>query len=385
MMMTTTNPSVADERDRKYMERALRLAQRGLYDTAPNPTVGCVLVAADEIVGEGWTAPAGGPHAERVALAAAGARARGATAYVTLEPCSHYGRTGPCADALVEAGVARVVCALADPNPLVAGGGLGRLERAGISVTVGVLREAAEALNRGHVSRMSRKRPWVRVKVAASLDGRTALASGASRWITGDAARADVHYWRARSSAVLTGIGTVLADDPALTARLDDPEVRVLQPARVIVDSQFRTPPTAATLKLPGTVLIFGTAGGDDRAERLAAAGARIERVAGVPRCDLHAVLARLGALEHNDVLVEAGPTLSGALLTAGLIDELIVYMAPNLLGDRARGMFAIAELTDLAERYVLEIDDVRTLGPDLRIIARPSTVARQSRSALET
>jgi diaminohydroxyphosphoribosylaminopyrimidine deaminase/5-amino-6-(5-phosphoribosylamino)uracil reductase len=371
----TTSQNDADERDRGYMQRALRLAERGLYDTRPNPAVGCVLVKDGEVVGEGWTQPTGGPHAERVALANAGARARGATAYVTLEPCSHVGRTGPCADALIEAGVARLVCALLDPNPLVAGSGIGKLERAGIGVTVGVLRESAEALNRGHLSRMIRKRPWVRVKVAASLDGRTALASGASRWITSDAARADVHRFRARSSVVLTGIGTVLADDPALTARLDDPQVRALQPARAIVDSSFRTPPTAQTLRLPGTVLIFGTDAGGDRVRRLAEAGAQVERVPGSSRCDLNAVLARLAALEHNDVLVEAGPTLSGALLEAGLIDELIIYMAPHVLGDRARGMFAIPELTDLAERYSLEIDDVRMLGPDLRIIARPSTV----------
>jgi diaminohydroxyphosphoribosylaminopyrimidine deaminase/5-amino-6-(5-phosphoribosylamino)uracil reductase len=376
----TTSQNAADERDRDYMQRALRLAERGLYDTAPNPTVGCVLVNGDEIVGEGWTAPAGGPHAERVALTEAGARAKGATAYVTLEPCSHFGRTGPCADALIEAGIARVVCAYVDPNPLVAGSGIRKLERAGIGVTVGVLRGPAEELNRGHISRMRRQRPWVRVKIAASLDGRTALASGASRWITGDAARADVHRFRARSSAVLTGIGTVLADDPALTARLDDPQVSLIQPARVIVDSQFRTPLTAQTLRLPGTVLIFGTAAGVDRARRLAESGAQVERVAGSPRCDLHAVLARLAALEHNDVLVEAGPTLSGAFLEARLVDELIVYMAPLVLGDRARGMFAIAELEDLADRYSLEIDDVRKLGADLRIIARLSTVAGQSR-----
>jgi diaminohydroxyphosphoribosylaminopyrimidine deaminase/5-amino-6-(5-phosphoribosylamino)uracil reductase len=375
----TKSQNGADERDRDYMQRALHLAERGLYDTAPNPTVGCVLVNGDEIVGEGWTAPAGGPHAERVALAQAGARAKGATAYVTLEPCSHFGRTGPCADALIEAGIARVVCAYVDPNPLVAGAGIGKLERAGIGVTVGVLRGPAEELNRGHTSRMRRQRPWVRVKVAASLDGRTALANGASRWITGDAARADVHRFRARSSAVLTGIGTVLADDPALTARLDDPEARVLQPARVVVDSQFRTPLTAQTLKLPGKVLIFGTAAGSDRARRLAEAGAQVEHVAGSPRCDLHAVLTRLAALEHNDVLVEAGPTLSGAFLEAGLIDELILYMAPQVLGDRARGMFAIRELASLAERYSLEIDDVRKVGADLRIIARLSTVAGQS------
>lgn len=378
----TTSRNAGDERDRAFMKRALSLAARALYDSKPNPAVGCVLVAKDEVVGEGFTAPVGGPHAERVALAAAGDRARGATAYVTLEPCSHFGRTSPCVDALIEAGIARVVCALVDPNPLVAGTGKVKLERAGIDVTVDVLHDEAAELIRGHISRMTRKRPWVRAKVAASLDGRTALANGTSRWITGEAARADVHHWRARSSAVLTGIGTVLADDPALTVRLKDPQVRVVEPVRVIVDSRFRTPPTAKTLKLPGGVVIFGTDTRGERSARLAEAGAQVERVQGAPRCDLHAVLARLAVLEHNDVLVEAGATLSGAFLAAGLIDELIVYMAPNVLGDQARGMFSTPKLTNLGERYALEIDDVRMVGSDLRIIARPITVTGQSRPA---
>jgi diaminohydroxyphosphoribosylaminopyrimidine deaminase/5-amino-6-(5-phosphoribosylamino)uracil reductase len=378
----TTSRNAGDERDRAFMKRALSLAARALYDSKPNPAVGCVLVAKDEVVGEGFTAPVGGPHAERVALAAAGDRARGATAYVTLEPCSHFGRTSPCVDALIEAGIARVVCALVDPNPLVAGTGKVKLERAGIDVTVDVLHDEAAELIRGHISRMTRKRPWVRAKVAASLDGRTALANGTSRWITGEAARADVHHWRARSSAVLTGIGTVLADDPALTVRLKDPQVRVVEPVRVIVDSRFRTPPTAKTLKLPGGVVIFGTDTRGERSARLAEAGAQVERVQGAPRCDLHAVLARLAVLEHNDVLVEAGATLSGAFLAAGLIDELIVYMAPSVLGDQARGMFSTPKLTNLGERYALEIDDVRMVGSDLRIIARPITVTGQSRPA---
>jgi diaminohydroxyphosphoribosylaminopyrimidine deaminase/5-amino-6-(5-phosphoribosylamino)uracil reductase len=366
----------ADAADRKHMERALLLAERGLYDTDPNPTVGCVLVNGGEIVGEGWTAPAGGPHAERVALAAAGARARGATAYVTLEPCNHTGRTGPCTEALIEAGVKRVICAMLDPNPLVSGSGVKRLEAAGIPVTVGVLHASAEPLNRGYLSRMTRERPWVRVKIAATLDGRTALANGASRWITGPAARQDVHAWRARSSAVLTGVGTILVDDPSLSARLDGEGINVLQPARVILDSRLRTPPSAKTLELPGDVLIFGGRDEGEEYRLLTAAGARVERVPASPHCDLHAVLARLAELEYNDVFVEAGPRVSGALLQAALIDELVIYLAPHVLGDGARGMFDVGVLTELEQRYRLKIEDVTRLGPDLRIMARPSTVA---------
>jgi diaminohydroxyphosphoribosylaminopyrimidine deaminase/5-amino-6-(5-phosphoribosylamino)uracil reductase len=370
-----TTPAV-DEIDRRYMARALELALGGLYDTDPNPTVGCVLVNG-VVVGEGWTAPAGGPHAERVALAAAGSRARGGTAYVTLEPCSHFGRTPPCIAALIEAGVARVVCAIEDPNPLVAGKGIAALRAAGIEVEVGLLGAQAEALNRGYLARMGRGRPWLRVKIAASLDGRTALANGASRWITGPEARRDVHRWRARSSAIMTGIGTVLADDPALTARLEEPGVEVLQPMRVIVDSRLRTPPSARLLGMPGHTLIFcGAGAAPETARRLAAVGAQIEQVAAAPRCDLRAVFARLAELELNDVFAEGGPILSGALLEAGLIDELIVYVAPIVLGGGARGMFATAPLTAIEQRFGLAIDDVTRLGDDLRITARPSTVA---------
>lgn len=359
------------------MARALKLARRGLYSTDPNPTVGCVVVADGQIVGEGWTAPVGGPHAERAALEAAGERARGATVYVTLEPCSHVGRTGPCADALVAAGVARVVCAARDPNPLVGGAGIERLRRAGIAVETGLLAAQAQDLNRGHVSRMTRRRPWVRVKVAASLDGRTALANGASRWITGEAARRDVHRWRARSSVVLTGIGTILADDPALNARLETARDELVQPTRVILDSRLRTPPAAKTLQVPGHVEIFAGAGAPvDRREALEAAGARVETVGAAPHCDLDAVLRRLAEHEHNEVWVEAGPRLSGAFVAAGLADELVVYLAPQLLGDRALGMFDLGVLTSLEQRCALTIDDVRRVGADLRIVARPSTVA---------
>jgi diaminohydroxyphosphoribosylaminopyrimidine deaminase/5-amino-6-(5-phosphoribosylamino)uracil reductase len=359
--------------DREHMTQALRLAENGQYDTKPNPSVGCVLVKDGRVIGTGWTAPAGGPHAERRALAEAGAEARGATVYTTLEPCSHLGRTGPCTRALIEAGVARVVYAGSDPNPLAAGGAR-ELAAAGIEVRGGLLEAAAEPLNRGFFARMRRGRPWVRCKVAASLDGRTALANGASRWITGPAARADVHRWRARAGAVLTGSGTVLADDPALTARREeagiDSALGIKQPLRVVVDSGLRTPPAAKLFALEGDVLVFTARGSGGAA--LEGAGARIERVPSAgEHCDLVAVLARLAALEVNDVWVEAGAGLNGALLAAGLIDELIVYLAPKLLGASARGMFAVPELAALADAWELAIEDVRPVGADWRICAR--------------
>ena len=361
--------------DHQWMAQALQLAEKGLYVTKPNPAVGCVLVREDRVVAIGWTAPAGGPHAERVALAAAGERARGATAYVTLEPCRHHGRTGPCTRALIEAGIARVVYAVRDPNPL-AGGGSRELEAAGIRADGGLLETRALDLNRGFFARMRRSRPWVRSKIAASLDGRTALANGTSRWITGTEARHDVHRWRARSGAVLTGSGTVRQDDPALTARLDDPGIDIVQPLRVIVDGALTTPPTAKTLTLPGKVLIFTTreAAPDQRA--LEAAGASVERISGARHCDLAAVLARLAALEINDVWVEAGPKLNGALLEAGLIDELVLYVAPRLFGEGAHGMFGITPLTSLEQSWSLDFEDLRRFGADLRIVARPSRVA---------
>jgi diaminohydroxyphosphoribosylaminopyrimidine deaminase/5-amino-6-(5-phosphoribosylamino)uracil reductase len=363
-------------RDHELMAEALRLAANGIYDTKPNPTVGCVLVKNDRIVARGWTAPAGGPHAERVALAAAGVEARGATAYVTLEPCCHHGRTGPCTKALIEAGVARVVFAANDPNPRVSGAGARELTAAGIRVDGGLLAAAAEPLNRGFFERMRRGRPWVRSKIAASLDGRTALANGTSQWITGPEARADVHRWRARSGAILTGSGTVLRDDPSLDARREDagidPKLGLKQPLRVIVDSRLRTPPTAKTLSLPGDVLVFTTRTADEAELQLERAGARVEHVpGGGEHCDLAAVLARLAELEVNDVWVEAGARLNGALLKAGLIDELILYMAPKLLGDSARGMFAVPALASLADGWSVTFDEFRKVGGDLRIVGR--------------
>ena len=372
---------MADAIDHEHMAHALRLAANGLYDTAPNPTVGCVLVRDGRVVGTGWTAPAGGPHAEIVALEAAGAAARGATAYVTLEPCCHTGRTGPCTRALREAGVSRVVFAGHDPNPRVNGGGAAELAAAGIAGEGGVMARAAEPLNRGFFTRMRTGLPYVRSKLAVSLDGRTALANGESQWITSAAARSDVHRWRARSSAVLTGSGTIVDDDPSLDARREeagiDAALGIKQPLRVVIDARLKMPPGAKTLSRPGEVLVLTTRALDDRqAEALRAGGARVERVAGnAEHCDLRAVVERLGSLAINDVWVEAGAGLNGALLREGLIDELIIYTAPKLLGASARGMFEIPALESLADGYGVSFDDVRRIGSDLRITARVSRV----------
>ncbi len=356
-------------RDRAFMAHALRLAQRGVYTTDPNPRVGCVIVRGDEVVGEGWHERTGGPHAEVAALAGAGAAAQGATAYVTLEPCSHHGRTPPCADALLKAGITRVVMASHDPNPAVAGQGEARLAAAGVSVTGDILRMEAATLNVGYMQRMRSGRPYVRSKIAVSLDGRTALTNGVSQWITGDAARADVQRLRARSSAILTGIGTVIADDPSLNVRateLGD----VLQPLRVIVDSRLRTPVASRILSLPGETVVM-TASTEAAARRsLEAAGARVERVAAGSdgSVDPDAVLSRLAELEINEVLVEAGARLNGALLQAGLIDELVIYIAGSILGADARGMFAIPELSDMSQRHEFDLADTRRVGQDLRL-----------------
>lgn len=368
----TTSPAF-DADDHRHMARALQLAARGLYTTDPNPRVGCVLVRDGEVVGEGWHQRAGEAHAEVNALHAAGEQAQGATAYVTLEPCSHHGRTPPCADALIQAGVARVVSGMEDPNPQVAGQGHARLRSAGLHVETGLLQAQAEALNPGYIKRRRSGRPFVRCKLAMSLDGRTAMASGESRWITGPAARADVHRLRARSSAILTGIGTVLADDPSLTARLATDEA-VQQPQRVVLDSQLQLPPTARLLSLPGRRLVCCREDADaDRAQALIAAGAEIHRLpAGDGHIDLAAVLDLLGHLEINEVMSEAGPTLNGALLAAGLVDEIIVYLAPHLMGDAARGLFHLPGITTMRDRVELEIVDYRALGTDWRLTARP-------------
>lgn len=353
--------------DSHWMAHALRLAECGLHTTAPNPRVGCVLVQDGKLVGSGWHERAGEPHAEVHALRAAGNAARGATAYVTLEPCSHHGRTPPCADALIAAGVSRVVAAMQDPNPLVAGRGLQKLRDAGIAVEFGLMETAARELNIGFVARMTRGTPWLRSKVAASLDGKTALNNGTSKWITGAAARRDVQHWRARSCAVLTGIDTVLADDPQLNVR-DIPVTR--QPLRVIVDSRLRLPVQANIVGQD--VLVYTAAADAARSAALKDKGVEVVALPGADgQVDLPAAMQDLARRGINEVLVEAGRTLNGALLNAGLVDEMVLYLAPQLLGDAARGLADLGELTQLQQRVNLQWQDVRHVGDDLRIVAR--------------
>lgn len=356
--------------DIRYMSRALQLAERGLYTTAPNPRVGCVLVKDDQIVGEGWHAIAGGPHAEIVALEHAGEAAYGATAYVTLEPCCHHGKTPPCSDALIAAGVVRVIAAMEDPNPRVAGEGLKQLQQAGIETASGLLETQAEALNPGFVQRMRIGRPFVRSKLAMSVDGRTAMASGESKWITGEAARNDVQHLRARSCAIMSGIGTILADDPSLTVRLDDEQVN-LQPLRVILDPHLSTPTNARFLSQPGESLIVTATEEPDLQQQLEQAGAEVIYLPhGTDAIDLHALMRVLAEREINEVLLETGAILSGAVLHAGIIDELVIYMAPKLMGDGARGLFHTPGLESLADAVSLDIRDIRAVGQDWRITA---------------
>lgn len=356
--------------DFRWMARALELAARGLFTTTPNPRVGCVIVRDDQVVGEGWHIRAGEPHAEVHALAMAGEAARGATAYVTLEPCSHHGRTPPCADALVKAGVKRVVAAMSDPNPLVAGRGLQRLRDAGIDTLAGVQEAEARELNIGFISRMTRGRPWLRIKVAATLDGKTALENGVSQWITGDDARRDAHRWRARSCAVLTGIGTVRDDDPQLNVRAVATE---RQPLRVVVDARLDTPLNARLLD-GGPVLIAAAV---DNPERIAALQRRGADVVVLPndggKVDLNALMRELGRRGLNEVTAESGFKLNGSLLREGCVDELVLYLAPFLVGDAARGLFNLPALSTLADKRPLTFRDVRMIGQDLRILARPA------------
>lgn len=355
--------------DHVFMSRALVLAERGAFTTKPNPMVGCVLAHGDTVVGEGWHERAGGPHAEVAALAAAGERARGATAYVTLEPCAHTGRTAPCVDGLIAAGVKRVVAAIGDPFPRVAGKGFDALRAAGIEVETGLMAPAAREQNRGFLSRIERGRPWVRVKLAMSLDGRTALASGESRWITSEASRADVHRWRARSGALLTASGTVLADNPRLTVRMED-GAAFAPPLRVVLDPGLAIPERAHLLDdVAPTLLVH------DDAARVAEYQVGHERaivpsVAG--RLDLGAVLAQLAQRGVNEVQTEAGATLSGALLEQGLLDELLLYVAPCILGEKGLPLLAGFDLASMSERHDFAWIDQRRVGPDLRLLLRP-------------
>ena len=358
----------------EYMAQAVRLAKRGIYSTHPNPNVGCVMVNNNAVVGTGWHQQAGEPHAEIFALREAGSKAKGATAYVTLEPCSHHGRTPPCCDALIEAGVKRVVVAMQDPNPLVAGKGLKRLQDAGIEVETGILEEQARQLNPGFIRRMQKGLPWLRCKLAASLDGRTAMASGESKWITSEAARNDVQKLRARSSAIITGIGTVLADDPSMNVRLSADELHgvepVRQPLRVILDSALRISTSARLLSLPGQTLVVCSKNESSAIEKLQShVGVEILQVPETSDgLDLEAVLRALAEKEINEVLLECGPTLAGGFLQQQLIDELIVYVAPHLMGDAARGLLHLPGLEKMQDRINFDWSDVRRVGDELRL-----------------
>ncbi|WP_338862242.1 bifunctional diaminohydroxyphosphoribosylaminopyrimidine deaminase/5-amino-6-(5-phosphoribosylamino)uracil reductase RibD [Mycetohabitans rhizoxinica] len=371
--------------DRLQMQRALVLAERGLYTTSPNPRVGCVLVKDGEVIGEGFTQPAGQDHAEICALKDARLRGHtpaGATAYVTLEPCSHFGRTPPCANTLVEAGIARVIAAMEDPNPQVSGRGLASLRDAGVDVRCGLLAHEAQELNVGFVSRMTRGVPWVRLKIAATLDGRTALPNGQSQWITSSAARTDGHAWRARACATLTGIGTVREDDPQMTVRaVSTPR----QPLRVLVDSRLDVPLDARILAGAPPLVICAR---DDaafaaRAHALRAAGAEVIALPNQSgKVDLPAALRLLAARGINELHVEAGYKLNGSLLREGCVDELLLYIAPALLGN-ATGMFNLEPPPTLDQRVRLQYHSIERIGEDLRVLAR--LVAAESDNALQT
>ena len=355
------------------MAHALQLAERGKYSAQPNPMVGCVLVNNSSVVGEGWHERAGEPHAEIIALRAAGDKAKGATAYVSLEPCAHHGKTPPCVEALIDAGVSKVVVAMEDPFDKVKGRGLEMLQEAGIEVQVGLMRDVAEAVNEGFIRRVTQGRPLVRLKIAASLDGATAMEGGESQWITGPEARHDVQKLRARAGAVMTGVGTVLADDPSLNVRDEDIDTRGLQPLRVVLDSRLRMPADAAMLALPGGTLVCYT--GDHDGSQLEAAGAVVQEFgAHGDRVNVFEVLAALAEREVNDVLVEAGPRLAGYLLEKELINELVIYQSPHIMGSTTRGMFITPAWSALADRKTLDIKDVRRVGNDTRITARISS-----------
>lgn len=349
------------------MRRALALAGKGLLSATPNPRVGCVIARGERIVGEGWHETAGAPHAEILALRVAGEAARGATVYLNLEPCNHYGLTPPCADALVGAGVTRVVAALRDPNPQAAGGGE-RLAAAGIRFEAGLMQDEARELNLGFVSRMTRGRPWVRIKIAATLDGRTALANGRSQWITGAQARRDGHLWRARACALLTGIGTVRTDDPLFTVR----EVAApRQPLRIIIDSRLETPPRARVLE-GGNSLLFCAIEVASRRQALEACGAQVVTLPNAAgKVNLSAMLENLARRGVNELHVEAGVKLNSSLMREGCVDELLVYLAPSFLGDSAQGMFNLGAITSLENRLRVKLHSVQQVGEDLRVIAR--------------
>lgn len=378
-------PQDFSQHDTKAMAKAVQLAQRGLCTTSPNPRVGCVLSKNGQVIADGWHQQAGDKHAEIEALTQAGEYAQGATAYVTLEPCSHHGKTPPCADALIEAGVTRVVAAMVDPNPKVAGSGLKKLHDAGIDVAWGLLEEESKALNPGFIKRMLNQQPLVRLKMASSLDGRTAMASGESKWITGPAARADVQRWRAQSCAIIMGVDSVLKDDPSMTVRQSDwlgeqPELwktqAIRQPLRVVLDSQLRIPLQAKLLQQPGSTLIATTQHGIDtqagKLKQLKKQGHEIIISPDTQHIHLPDLLHKLADRDINEALVETGPTLAGAFIQANLVDEMIFYIAPKLMGHAAKPLLQLPGLDHMSDCLQFKFKDIRQVGEDLRIIASP-------------
>lgn len=352
--------------DSVHMANAIRLAEKGCYTTDPNPRVGCVLVKDEQVIAEGWHKRAGSAHAEVEALSQVGS-VKGATAYVTLEPCSHYGKTGPCCEALIEAGIMRVVVAMQDPNPLVASRGIKRMLDAGLSVECGVLQKDAEAINKGYIKRMMTGLPFVRSKLAMSLDGRTAMASGESKWITSAESRADVQRLRAESSAILTGINTVLADDPSLNVRLDED---VTQAVRVILDSKLKMPLTAKMLDLDRQTWVLTCSQDEQKISKLENAGYLVFQInSDEGRLDLEAVISFLGQQQINTVLVEAGAILNGSLLNENQVDEWLIYMAPCILGDQGRGLFHLPNMQNMADKKILKMSKVRQVGSDLKLV----------------
>ena len=361
--------------DYRFMARALQLARKGLYTTHPNPRVGSVLVKDGQVIGEGFHRKAGELHAERNAIANASESTVGATAYVTLEPCCHYGKTPPCTEGLIEAGISRVVIGMQDPNPMVAGKGIETLEAAGITVASGLLEEQAKRLNPGFIKRMQQDLPYVRCKMAASLDARTAMASGESTWISSDQSRRDVQFLRAESSAIVTGVGTVLADDPSLNVRLSanelllDKDLSVLQPVRVILDADLQTPVDAKILNLPGEVILFCSQAAANEAVKYTMDNVSVVAVdSDQGLLDLQQVLKELAQRQINDVLLETGSTLAGSMLSQGLIDEIVVYQAPHFMGDFARGLFHLPAIDKMSQRIQLSVLDSRRIGEDTRM-----------------
>lgn len=360
--------------DNEFMSRAIRLAKRGLYTTHPNPRVGCVITKDNNIVGEGWHKKTGEGHAEVNALIQAGIQAQDATAYVTLEPCCHTGKTPPCTDSLIKAGITRVVAAMQDPHSKVAGNGFQVLRDAGIDVEVGLLEEQAQLLNPGFIKRMQQGLPFVRIKMAMSVDGRTAMASGESKWITSESARNDVQHWRAQSSAMLTGIGTILYDDPSLTVRHNEGALAhaiVDQPLCVILDSSLQLPIDAKVIQKLDEILVFTNSTDKQKIAALEAVGVQVKSIdKGETGLDLEQILKHLASLEINEVMIEAGATLTGSFIAAGLVDELIIYMAPVLMGDKSRALFHLPDIQQMNQKIQLNIQEMRQFGEDIRIIA---------------